>query len=82
LARDFVRGVQDRRKDLALNFTDKIDIGIVGASADLQKAIEANRNYICGETLAVKLVFETVPGAEGDEVEVGDQKLTLYVRRA
>src|SRR6185436_13804865 len=32
LARDFVRVIQDRRKELAFEFTDKIDVGIIGAS--------------------------------------------------
>jgi isoleucyl-tRNA synthetase len=57
LARDFVRLVQDRRKDLNLDFADTIEIGIVGASPALQRVIEQFRDYVCGETLAVKLVF-------------------------
>jgi isoleucyl-tRNA synthetase len=80
-ARDLVRIIQDRRKELNLDFTDRIEVGIVGASADLQKAIEANRDYICSETLAVKLVFEALPGVEGIEVEIGEEKLTLYAKK-
>ena len=80
LARDFVRLVQDRRKELDLEFTDRIEIGIVGDSAELQKAIEQIRDYICGETLAAKLVFEALPGVEWTvEAEIGDEKITLYV---
>src|SRR3954469_8775955 len=63
-ARDFVRVVQDRRKELGLDFTDRIEIGLVGASAALQTAIEPFRDYICGETLAVKLIFEALPGVD------------------
>src|SRR5205823_12881623 len=55
LARDFVRLVQDRRKDLELDFTDRIQIGVVSPSAALQKAIEQFHDYICGATLSVKL---------------------------
>jgi isoleucyl-tRNA synthetase len=80
-ARDFVRLVQDRRKELNLEFTDRIEVGIVGASAELQKAIADNMEYICGETLAVKLVFEALPGVEGVEVEIGDEKVKLFVRK-
>src|SRR5207237_9655687 len=40
LARDFVRIVQDRRKDLGLEFTDRIEIGVVGASPELQRTID------------------------------------------
>jgi isoleucyl-tRNA synthetase len=81
LARDFVRLVQDRRKELALEFTDRIEIGVSGAAADLQQALESNREHICGETLSVKLVFEPLTEAEGAAVEIGDEKVTLFVRR-
>ncbi|MCI0361131.1 MAG: isoleucine--tRNA ligase [Planctomycetaceae bacterium] len=80
-ARDFVRLVQDRRKDLNLDFTDKIEIGIVGASPMLQQAIEQNRDYICGETLAAKLVFVALPGVDPIEVELGEEKIELFVRK-
>ena len=70
------------RKDLELEFTDRIEIGIAGASAELQRAIEQFRDYICGETLAKKLVFEATAGVEAVEVEIGDDKVKLYVRRA
>jgi isoleucyl-tRNA synthetase len=82
LARDFVRLVQDRRKDLSLDFADQIEVGIVGASPALRQAIEQNRDYICGETLAVTLVFEALRGIDPTEAEIGDEKITLYVRRA
>jgi len=81
LARDFVRLVQDERKKRDLQFTDRIEIGIVGASASLRQAIETNRDYICGETLAIKLVFEALPSVQGIEAEIGDEKVALYLRR-
>ncbi|MEX2026996.1 MAG: DUF5915 domain-containing protein, partial [Pirellulaceae bacterium] len=80
-ARDLVRIIQDRRKELNLDFTDRIEVGIVGASADLLRAIEANRDSISSETLAVKLVFEAFPGVEGGGVEIGDEKITIYVQK-
>jgi isoleucyl-tRNA synthetase len=79
-ARDVVRLIQDRRKDLALDFTDRITIGIVGASAALQQAVEQNRDYISGETLADSIGFEPV-GHESIAAEVGDESLQLYVRK-
>src|SRR5687768_2986970 len=82
LARDFVRLVQDRRKELNLDFTDRIEIGLAGASSELTKAIEANREFICGETLAANLVFNALAGTEGNEVEIGDEKVRLFVRRS
>jgi isoleucyl-tRNA synthetase len=80
-ARDFVRLVQDDRKKQELEFTDRIEIGVVGASTELQQAIESNREYICGETLAVKLVFEPLADVEPVEVEIADAKIQLFIRR-
>jgi isoleucyl-tRNA synthetase len=81
LARDVVRLIQDRRKDIGLDFTDRIEIGIVGASPELQKAISDNMEYINGETLGVKIVFEALPVAVGIQVEIGDGQITLYIRK-
>jgi isoleucyl-tRNA synthetase len=81
LARDFVRQVQDERKKQELNFTDRIEVGVVGASPALQRAINQHRDYICGETLAEKLVFEALPGVEGIEAELGEEKIKLFVRK-
>jgi isoleucyl-tRNA synthetase len=82
LARDFVRLVQDRRKDLGLQFTDRIAIGVSGASPALQQAIEQFRDYVSGETLAMKVDFESLPAAEFTEVEIADQKIQLFISRA
>ncbi|MDX1946432.1 MAG: isoleucine--tRNA ligase [Pirellulaceae bacterium] len=81
LVRDFVRLIQDRRKDLALDFTDRIEVGIVGASDTLQSALRRFHDYLCGETLATKLGFEPLAGIEGQPAEVGDEKVTLFVRK-
>jgi isoleucyl-tRNA synthetase len=81
LARDFVRLVQDRRKDLGLELSDRIEVAIVGASTSILQAIEANRAYVCGETQASKLGFQEIPNAESSQVELGDEKLTLFVRK-
>src|SRR5262249_26352883 len=81
LARDFVRLVQDRRKDMGLEFTDRIEIGVVGGSEVFNKAVVQFAEYICGETLAKTLASDPIPGVEPVEVEVGDEKVNLYVRR-
>jgi len=80
-ARDFVRVVQDRRKEMNLEFTDRIEIGIVGASAELQTALEQYRDYVCGETLAAKISFESLSGVEATKMEFGDAEIMLYVKK-
>src|SRR5207302_10213008 len=77
LARDFVRLVQDERKQQQLDFTDRIEIGVGGASAQAKQAIEGNCDFIRGETLATRLVFEALPGAIGTEAEFGEEKVML-----
>ncbi len=80
LARDFVRVVQDIRKDLSLEFTDRIEIGAVTEFPELRDAIDAFRDYITAETLAVSIVFEPIPGVRPARVKVGEYEAGAYMR--
>ncbi|MGE0761605.1 MAG: DUF5915 domain-containing protein, partial [Pirellulaceae bacterium] len=80
LANDLVRLIQDRRKELGCQYTDRIDVGVVTASEELRQAVEENRNYIGESTLGVQLVTEALAGTEGVERQVGSQSLQLFVR--
>jgi isoleucyl-tRNA synthetase len=80
LAREMVRVIQDRRKEMDCRFTDRIVVGVVTDSAELRAAIEQFRDYILSETLAVELRLEAIPGAEAVEVRVGEYTVTLYIR--
>ena len=80
LAREVARAVNDRRKEIACQFTDRVEIAIVTDSAELRAAIEQFRDYIMAETLAVSITFEPIPGVEPVEVEIGDYRAELYVR--
>jgi isoleucyl-tRNA synthetase len=81
LARDVVRAIQDIRKDIGCEYTDRIEIGIVTTSDDVRKAIEGSREYIMTETLSAKLVFEPLADVTPVEVKLGDETLQIYVRR-
>ena len=78
LAREFVRRVQDLRKNADLNVADRIEL-FVDASPGLRSAIEAHREYITAETLAASLEFTSPPGDatlaedgfDGEKVTVG-----------
>jgi isoleucyl-tRNA synthetase len=76
LARDIVRIIGDLRKQQGCEFTDRIRVHVTTESDELPQAIEENRAYIQGETLAVALHV----GAHGDgqEYEVGGH--TIRVR--
>jgi isoleucyl-tRNA synthetase len=60
LAREFVRRVQDYRKQAGYEITDRIRL-YVQATPQLSQAIEAHLQYIKGETLAVELIFGPPP---------------------
>ncbi|HEX2992008.1 MAG TPA: isoleucine--tRNA ligase [Anaerolineales bacterium] len=78
LAREFVRRVQDLRKNADLDVADRIEL-FVDASPGLRSAIEAHREYITAETLAASLEFTSPPGDatlaedgfDGEKVTVG-----------
>jgi len=82
LARELVRAVQDRRKQIGCRFTDRIILGITTTSDELKSAVEQFSSYICGETLAVKLTYAPLSGVEPVEIEVGGHPLTLYLKVA
>jgi len=65
LARELVRVIQDRRKEMQLQFTDRIRVGIATESDELRQAIEQFGDYVKRETLAVKL--EPVPGSGSEQ---------------
>ena len=79
-ARDLVRLVQDRRKELDLQFTDRIEIGLLVESAALKQAIQEYTPYIQSETLAVRIEFEALPGVEGIEIELAGEKITMTIK--
>ena len=60
LAREFIRRVQDLRKQAEFDISDRIKV-IYQASPLLKDAVEAFQGYIMNETLTVELVYATVP---------------------
>jgi isoleucyl-tRNA synthetase len=84
LAREFVRRVQDLRKQAELDISDRIAI-YYQASFKLAAAIKSFQDYICTETLAVELLDEK-PGEgcncvedefDGEKVSIGLEKRLL-----
>lgn len=79
LARDLVRLIQERRKELDCQYTDRIQVALVTESDELRQAIDENRAHICGETLAVELSSEPLTGVEPSQHDVGENILQLFV---
>jgi isoleucyl-tRNA synthetase len=82
LAREFVRRVQDQRKQVGLDISDHIRV-VYSASEGLSAALETFRDYIMGETLADEMAAGAVPEDEsaksdkfdGEEVAFSIEKI-------
>jgi isoleucyl-tRNA synthetase len=77
LAREFVRRVQDLRKQAGLDVADRIKL-YVAASSRLTQAIAVHQEYITTETLTRELVFTDIPesGVARAEDEFDGEKVT------
>jgi isoleucyl-tRNA synthetase len=82
LARDLVRAIQDRRKELGCEFTDRIHVGVVTESGGLRDAIGSFRDYIAAETLAEMVVADALSRVAPHAAKAGDVDLQLYIQVA
>ncbi len=82
LSRDLVRVIQDQRKELNCDFTDRIEIGIVTKSPELCSAIEQFHEYITEETLATTVLLESLDSIEPVAVKIGNHEAQICVRVA
>ena len=80
IAREIVHFVQGVRRDRSFAYTDRIRLGIVTDSAEVKDAAKQFAEYICGETLAIELVFEPLPGVGPVEIAIGEHMARLYVQ--
>ncbi|MDZ4159898.1 MAG: DUF5915 domain-containing protein, partial [Anaerolineaceae bacterium] len=82
LAREFVRRVQDLRKQADLDISDRI-ILFYEVSAGLGKAVQMFKDYVQGETLTLELVAGRGPeGAPTSSDAFDGETLTIGLRRA
>ena len=77
IVREFIRHIQNLRKDSGLDVTDRIKI-IYDAPADIAKAIENLANVIKDETLAVEIAADTSANVEA---EVDEKKIKIGVMK-
>ncbi|MCE9555853.1 MAG: DUF5915 domain-containing protein, partial [Planctomycetes bacterium] len=79
-ARDLVRVIQDLRKDIGCQYTDRIHVAVVTDSQQLREAIRENLEYVKQETLAIEVSDKPLPGVEPVEHEIGGHLIKLYVK--
>ena len=81
-ARDFVRLVQQTRKDAGLEVTDRIHLA-ARVPENVAGALAEHRDHVCRETLAVDLRFdEDVPGGYRAEHKLSGAAVTIELARA
>jgi isoleucyl-tRNA synthetase len=77
-AQDVKRLIQERRKELACQYTDRIRVGLE-VSDEIWLAVSENLTYIQQETLAVEVLRGSLPGVAGVACEVADEQIMLNV---
>ena len=87
LARDLIRLIQDRRKDLGLEYTDRILVTVRSEDAETAAAVRENEPLIASETLSDRITVERgLPGTEAATAstapaELGDYPIVLTVEK-
>lgn len=79
MSRDFVRQVQQLRKDANLNIQDRIKVEYHSEEDTLQAMVAEWGDYIRGETLADTIEFSTSAGVGVKSVSVGDVAVTIWI---
>lgn len=83
IARDVVRGVQQARKDMNLNMTDRISIAISSNDNEITRAINSWKNYIMEQTLSSNLELgESNSYQLEKEIEVENSTAKLFLSKA
>lgn len=77
IAKDVIRTIQNQRKTIECDYTDRILVAVSTSDPDVEKAIQEHRDMIRGETLADELTSGTLDGVDSVSSEHGD----VFVRR-
>ncbi|MGE0787873.1 MAG: isoleucine--tRNA ligase [Sandaracinaceae bacterium] len=81
LAREAVNRIQRARKDLELEFEDRVDIGY-RASGELSAALDEHKAKIMSDVLALTMTDHDIPGAARFDLDVDGEGFALWIRRA
>jgi isoleucyl-tRNA synthetase len=80
--RDLNRGVQDLRKKAGLAYADRVDLSVVASDA-LHAILDEHKGWLAEQTLAKTIARAAlVDPLAIEEIEVGDEKVTIALRRA
>jgi isoleucyl-tRNA synthetase len=79
--RELLNRIQTLRKELELEYTQRIRLSIKG-SERLERVIEERREHLMRETLCVELAEEPLEGADRREVEIEGEPAKILLARA
>jgi isoleucyl-tRNA synthetase len=79
LVRDMIRGIQNVRKEMGLEVTDRIELAVYG-SETLQRAVERFQEHLMSETLSVSWTWKNA--LESREIECGAETCSVSVKKA
>jgi isoleucyl-tRNA synthetase len=79
-AQDLKRLVQEHRKEIECQYTDRIRIGLPTDNDELWLAVEENLEFLKHETLATAIVRDSLDGVEPMQCDVADSNVTIYVQ--
>jgi isoleucyl-tRNA synthetase len=78
-AQDIKRLVQERRKELECQYTDRIRVGVVTDDDEIWQAVDENMNFLCNETLAEEILRESLAGVDAVDVKIAGKTVQLSV---
>ncbi len=82
LVRELLNRVQAARKEMELEFTDRIKIGIIGSDR-VKRIVDSHASELGQETLAVSVSSTEMPaGAAAKEMDVEGELVTIAVAKA
>ncbi|NND97348.1 MAG: isoleucine--tRNA ligase [Pirellulaceae bacterium] len=76
-AKDLIRVIQNQRKEIDCQYTDRIEVAVVTEISEVMAAIDEHREFICNETLADSLTTSALSGSDAVETDFGQ----VYVRK-
>ncbi|MBR4126492.1 MAG: isoleucine--tRNA ligase [Alphaproteobacteria bacterium] len=80
IARDFVRVIQQKRKDSGFDVSDRIKVAYTSADNTVLDALKENKAYISEQVLAVS--FDEQLNVAGDTEDIGDATVTFKIEKA
>jgi isoleucyl-tRNA synthetase len=78
IAKDLIRTIQNQRKEIGCQYTDRIAVGIVSDDPEVHTTLESHRDLICGETLADRLLHAAIDQVGAVDTEYGQ----IFVQKA